>query len=549
MKTIRQQSLLLLLLCLIIAPAPAQKKSGKAVAAPAPPAYGNVESITAAQLKDYLEFIASDELEGRDTPSRGLDTAARFIATHLSRWGLKPAGDNGTYFQHFALRRNRVDPAQTWAEINGQRFSFGDDFLTQFTAGSVSAPLIYVGNGWMIKGKNLNPYDKLDVKDKIVVAVTSLPKGVTFSDLKGKQGEDWDNPVHYAQTHGARAVIAVPQFQTLIGWSQSRQFVTERGTVLVEKYIRPDTGAIPVITVSPRMLNALFQGEKQNATMIFNRATAGEAIEGFDLSPNKKVSLNVAIKSEPAQTQNIVAMLEGTDPTLKNEYIAIGAHYDHVGIGTPVNGDAIYNGADDDGSGTVAVMALAEAYAKGPRPKRSIIFVWHAGEEHGLWGSAFITDQPPVPISQIVTQLNIDMIGRARQEGDTKPANQALPAPGEVFVIGSKMMSTDLGELSERVNNSFLKLKFNYKYDDPKDPERFFYRSDHFNYARKGVPIIFYMDGSHEDYHRPSDSVEKIDFAQMEKVTRTVYATAWELGNAAARPRVDKPLPAEVIGN
>jgi Zn-dependent M28 family amino/carboxypeptidase len=244
-------------------------------------------------------------------------------------------------------------------------------------------------------------------------------------------------------------------------------------------------------------------------------------------------------------TQNVVAVFEGSDPVLKNEYVAVGAHYDHVGVGVPVNGDAIYNGADDDGSGTTAILAMAEALAKtSPRPKRSVLFVWHCGEEKGLWGSQYFTQFPTLPLASIVTQLNIDMIGRSRQEGDTTPANKELSGPNEIYVIGSKMMSTELGALSERVNASFLNLNFNYKYDDPADPNRFFFRSDHFNYAQKGIPIIFYFDGVHEDYHRPGDEVSKIDFQKMEKVTRTVYLTLWEIANSPQRPRVDKQLPA-----
>jgi Zn-dependent M28 family amino/carboxypeptidase len=213
--------------------------------------------------------------------------------------------------------------------------------------------------------------------------------------------------------------------------------------------------------------------------------------------------------------------------------------------------DKIWNGADDDGSGTVAVMAMAEAFSKGAqRPKRSILFIWHAGEEKGLWGSEFFADNPTVPITSIITQLNIDMIGRSQKRNEEiKPRNKELILKDDVYLIGSKMMSTELGEISEAVNNSFLKMGFNYRYDDPEDPQQFFYRSDHFNYAKKGIPIIFYMDGDHEDYHQVSDSIEKIDFEQMEKIARTIFATGWELANRPTRPKVDKPLPAEVTGN
>ena len=519
-------------------------------------ARGNVEAITAAQMKDYLTFIASDELEGRDTPSRGLDIAALFIATNLARWGLKPAGEGGTYFQSFALRRDRIDPALSRASLGNQHFNYGDDFLAQLQAGSVSGSLVYANHGWVVKAKNIDAYKGLDVKDKILITHNGLPKGVTIQELvTTRPGEDWANAQIYAAQHGAKAVIVVPDFQTFANWEERRRSTLEEGEIALAN---PESSGdaqlvpspkIPTIAASAKMLAALFQGEPHNAPTIFNRFAAGDPVAAFELKSDKKFSLSIAVKAEPATTKNIIAVLEGSDPQLKNEYVAIGAHYDHVGIGTPADGDAIYNGADDDGSGTVAVMAMAEAFAKGPRPRRSILFIWHAGEEKGLWGAEHFTAHPTVPVKQIITQLNIDMIGRSKREGDNSSANPELARQGEVFVIGSKMMSTDLGEISESVNRSYLNLKFNYKYDDPNDPNRYFFRSDHFHYAQKGIPIIFYMDGDHEDYHQPSDSVEKIDFDQMEKIARTIYATAWELANRAARPRVDKKLPFNLSGN
>jgi Zn-dependent M28 family amino/carboxypeptidase len=172
--------------------------------------------------------------------------------------------------------------------------------------------------------------------------------------------------------------------------------------------------------------------------------------------------------------------------------------------------------------------------------------VWHAGEERGLLGSRFFTMFPTVPIDRIVAQLNIDMIGRSRQPGDSRAANATLTGSNEIYVIGSKMMSTELGELSERVNKGYLDVSFNYKYDDPDDSNRFFFRSDHYNYAKKGIPIIFYFSGVHEDYHRVSDEVSKIDFGKMEKITRTVYATMLALTEVPTRPKVDKSLPAKL---
>lgn len=542
---------LTLVAALSLAPTFAQTKKTKA-AAPAPaPTFGNVSDITAAQMKAYLGFIASDEMEGRDTPSKGLDITAKFLAAMMERWGVQPAGENGTYFQKIQLRRGKIDPEKTTVEINGQTYKYGDDFLANPVSANVTANCVYVGHGFIVKSKNINAYQTpsgtIDVKDKIMLVSMDFPKGVTFRDLNGKQGEDWVSPTLYAQQNGAKGVIMIPNFMSLAGWKMNQQRALQRGSLRPEMGVERPAATIPVITASLPMLNMLMAGEKVSPILAFNRATAGEMAEPFDL--NKKVTLKLGSGEEMIPTQNVIGVLPGSDPVLKNEYIAIGAHYDHVGIGNPINGDAIFNGADDDGSGTTAVLALAEALAKGQRPKRSILFIWHCGEEKGLWGSEYFVNHPTVDIKQIITQLNIDMIGRSKKEGDTNPRNRELSGPNEIYVIGSKMMSTELGALSERVNNSFLKMSFNYKYDDPNDPNRFFFRSDHFNYAQKGIPIIFYFDGEHEDYHRPSDTVDKIDFQKMEKITRTIYATAWELGNAASRPKVDKKLPAELSGN
>jgi hypothetical protein len=566
---LRRFVLIFVLITSLVSPLPAvyaQRKTGSGGAAATATASSLTTSrrladqITAAQLKDYLYFVASDEMEGRDTPSRGLDITAKFIAANLSRWGLKPGGDNGTYFQRIAMQRVKLDPAGTRAEVNGQPFSFGEDLLAQPVAGTASAPLIYVGHGWVIKNKNIDAYQGIDVKDKIVVVLGSgLPKGVTFADISGgKQGVDWIPPNTYAETHGAKGIIAIPSKQMLANWQRIGQNSSVSGNITVEKFKKADEGTrIPTISASEKMLNALMQGEAQTAQTLLNRDQA-ESLKPFDFSPSKKVTISVATKTEQVFTQNVVAIAEGRDATLKNEYVALGAHYDHVGTGAPAGNlgrapslkgdtsDIIWNGADDDGSGTVALLALAETLGKNPPPKRSVLFVWHCGEEKGLWGSRYFTENPTVPLDRIVTQINIDMIGRSKAAGDTNAANATLSGPNEVYVIGSKMMSTQLGELSENTNHAYLNLTLNYKYDDPKDPNRFFYRSDHYNYAKKGVPIIFYFDGEHEDYHRPGDEPQKIDYQKMEKVTRTVFVTMWELAERATRPTVDKPLATDV---
>ncbi len=511
-----------------------------------------VDTIAAAQLRDYLTFIASDEMEGRDTPSRGLDTTAKFLAMNLSRWGFKPAGDSGSFLQRIDLRRDRADQGQTKVEYNGRPLTTGSDFLPAGGSGTVSGSLVFAGNGWFIKSKDVDAYKGVDPARKIAVIFGTpnmSPRGISRGEL-GKPGEDFMNPNDYARQKGVVGLIYIPDFQYLANWQRTRQRIMERGATVVAKFQTPTSTPLPSIVISPEIANALFAGEKQSATNIFNASYGTSASTPFAMSEQKKITMSLANNSEIVPTQNVVAVWEGGDPVLKSEYVALGAHYDHVGYGCiPAGNDTLCNGADDDGSGTTALLGMAEALSKSPtRPKRSVLFVWHCGEEKGLWGSRYFTEFPTVPLDHIVAQINIDMIGRSKKEGDTNTRNAELTGPDAIYLIGSTMMSTELGELVNAVNKSYLNLTFDTKYDDPKDPNRFFFRSDHYNYARKGIPIIFFFDGTHEDYHRPGDTADKIDYQKMEKVTRTIYMTAWEIANRPARLKVDKPLPSQLGG-
>ena len=502
-----------------------------------------VDTIAANQMRDYLTFIASDEMEGRDTPSRGLDTTAKFLAMNLTRWNFKPAGDNGTFFQRIELSRNRADSGQTKVELNGKALTAGTDFLPGSGSGNVSGSLVFAGSGWFVKSKDIDAYKGIDPTGRIAViaGVPNMPaRGVARADY-GKYGEDSMNPSDYARSKGVVGLIYIADSQYVTNWQRNRARM-ERGSTVVAKFQTQPTPVLPSIVITPETATALFAGEAQ---------TISESAQPFLLSDQKKVNMNIANSNQIIPTQNVVAVWEGSDPTLKAEYVALGANYDHVGNGCPPSGtDTICNGADDDGSGTTALLAMAEALSKAPaRPKRSVLFVWHCGEEKGLWGSRYFTEYPTVPLNQIVAQINIDMIGRSKKEGDTNPRNSELTGPDAVYLIGSTMMSTELGELVNAVNKSYLNITFDTKYDDPKDPNRFFFRSDHYNYARKGIPIIFFFDGVHEDYHRAGDTADKIDYQKMEKITRTVYMTMWEIGNRPARLKVDKPLPAQITGS
>ena len=511
-----------------------------------------VEGVTADQLRNYLYFVASDEMEGRDTPSRGLDTTAKFIGMNLSRWGFKPAGDDGTFYQHIDLLRYKIDPAATTLNIAGQQFVWGTDFLAAANAGSVTnAPLVFGGNGWFIKSKNLDPLNGVDVKGKIVVVYSEpFPKGMNFQQLRasGKQGVDWMDPATYAKQNGAVGVIFLATPGTVNTWDRVRRQREAGGPYFVEKLRSVQPDSFPSITLSQKQSEALFAGESNSFDAIVKAYGADQPLPTFAFSGGKTATINVAAVLDRARTQNVVAIWEGSDSALKNEMVAIGAHYDHVGTNPNAPGpDKIWNGADDDGSGTVSVLSIAEALAKAPnRPKRSVLFVWHCGEEKGLWGSQYFNTFPTVNIKNVIAQLNIDMIGRSKKSGDTNPRNKDLTDGDSVYVIGKDMMSSTLGGIVDGVNKSYLNLGYDTRYDDPKDTNRFFFRSDHFNYALNGIPITFWFDGVHEDYHQPGDEPQKIDYDKMEKVARTVMLTLLELTDLKERPKIDKQLPPEL---
>ncbi len=505
--------------------------------------------ITADQMSSYLHFVASDAMEGRDTPSRGLDTTAEFLKMNLSRWRFKPAGDNGTFFQKIEISSESVDPVNNLLQIDGKTFNLNSDFFRMAGHdGSANALMVFAGHGWVVKSKNINAYEGVDVNGKVIVllgqgfpnrnTLTNMPAGVSQVDLTGAKGTDWADPVTYASAHGAAGIILIgsPQFQA--GWGQMRQFFS-RGSMYPKKLrdnARDETSKLPVAVVSNSVADAIFAG-----------APAGKD-SPTPFAINKTVSMTTMSRTDVKWTQNVVALWEGHDPVLKKEMVAVGAHYDHVGMNPNAPGeDKIWNGADDDGSGTVAVLSIAEALAKSKlRPRRSILFVWHAGEEKGLWGSEYFNKFPTVDLKNVVAQLNIDMIGRSKKPGDTNPRNKELTGANEIYVIGSEMMSSTLGSVVKKTNDGFLKLTYDYRYDDPADTNRFFFRSDHFHYAMSGIPIAFWFDGVHEDYHGPGDSADKIDYAKMERVARTIFLTMWEVSELAVRPKIDKQLPPEL---
>lgn len=521
------------------------------------------EAITAAQLSSYLHFIASDAMGGRDTPSQGLDITAEFLKMNLQKWGFKGAGDNGTFFQKIALRRDAIDSAATSVKIGSESFVYGEDVARASGNSNINAPIVFAGNGWMVKSKGLDPYANLDVKGKLIAvygegqlggrSLVPMPAGVTQADLpQAGRGTEWADVMTYARANGAAGVLILPSKFLQDNWDAVTQNFG-RSRLVVDKLspagaAQGQGGPAPtVLFVSPKTAGAIFKGEAGDPLAGYSNSFAVNASKVFDFK--------IATKTEIQWTQNVVALWEGSDPVLKKEMIAIGAHYDHVGTNPNAPGDdKIWNGADDDGSGTVAVLSIAEALAQSKvRPKRSILFVWHAGEEKGLWGADYFNKFPTVDIKNVIAQLNIDMIGRSLDPNNVikctptvRRCNEDLSKANEIYVIGSEMMSSTLGAITKGTNIAYLKMDYSYRYDDPKDTNRFFFRSDHFHYAQNGIPIVFWFDGVHEDYHQASDTADKIDYQKMEKVSRTIFLTMWELSDLKERPKIDKQLPPEL---
>jgi Zn-dependent M28 family amino/carboxypeptidase len=271
-------------------------------------------------------------------------------------------------------------------------------------------------------------------------------------------------------------------------------------------------------------------------------AALQEQISGTGKPASKLIKTAIsasAIKQEvKVRAENVLGFLEGSDPKLKKEILVVTGHYDHIGL-TTSGTDKVNNGADDDGSGTTGVLLIAEAFTKakkaGKGPKRSILFMTVVGEEKGLLGSEWYSEHPVFPLENTIADLNTDMIGRTGFEYQGKP-----DSANYIYVIGSDKLSSELRKISETINSTYTKMVLDYKYDDPKDTERIYYRSDHYNFAKHNIPIIFYFDGLHQDYHKPSDEVSKINFTLLAKRAQLTYYTAWELANRASRPLVDK---------
>ena len=493
------------------------------------------KTITSAELKEMLYTYASDEFQGRNTGEPGHEMAVNYIKDFYTKGNIAPLQNNGSYFQDVKL--NQLYMPEVSAQINGKSLTNFEDFVsvTASTDANINTnEIVYVGYG--IDDENYSDFKGVDVKGKVVIAKGGEPKKAdgTYAVSGTSEKSKWSNGRQEisskrdaAQSNGAKALL----------------FVND---IMFNFY----AAAYKSRAESNASLGLSIQSNDDESTdemlfMLVNEATVNSIDESLLTLETPKtvtaqVELNQKSKSEVLISKNVAGVVKGTE--FPDEYIIISAHSDHVGVN---DAGEVYNGADDDGSGSMAILEIAEAFKaaadKGQGPKRSIIFLHVTGEEKGLLGSRYYTDiDPLVPLANTVANLNIDMIGRIdpKREGNRN----------YIYLIGSDKLSSELHNLSEDVNKKYANIELDYTYNDENDPNRFYYRSDHYNFAKNNIPIIFYFNGTHDDYHKVSDTPDKIEYDLYENRTRLVFYTAWELANRPTRIVADK-APEKAAGN
>ena len=466
-------------------------------------------SITTADVQRRINTIAADSMRGRATPSRELEEVAAYVAAEFRRLKLRPGGDSGTYLQRYPLEVYRFEPDSSALRASGRAtasWRVGSDVLLvqgEAPSGSVSAPVVVVtGNP-----RSGGALDSAAVSGKLVI----LSFGPELNAIAGKL-----LPLR------PLAILLVGDLPDSL-WAQ---FPGREAGIRVRN---PSVeGALPIPAVLATRLGTVGPWLTQAGLSPDSLASWGEG--PLKARPVADVTIQIDVWQrllERTSAPNVVAILEGSDPTMKREYVVYSAHMDHIGTPTdgmgcaPQGADSICNGADDDGSGTVAVLELAEAFATAAeRPKRSVVFMTVSGEERGLWGSAYFTDHPTVPLASVIADLNTDMVGRN--------------APDTMSVIGRE--HSDLGALVDRVAAAHPELHL-HPVGDLWPQEGLFFRSDHFNFAKHGVPILFFTSGLHPDYHKVTDAPAALNADKVARYARLAYYVGMDVANAAGRPK------------
>lgn len=492
-----------------------------------------MNSISAEDMRKHLTIIASDEFEGRETGTKGNKMAANYIAEQFANMNLPRIGDAYSYFQNVSFIKESWEKLSVMANDETLR-NMNDFFAFPSTNSDMpriqSDEIVFLGYG--IEDTNYSDYSGKNVQDKVLLIYNGEPKNAAgnFYVSKSKETSKWSDfreKIKTAHQKGAKLVLIID--------ADIRKTIGENRNTLLSSRLQLGDGEQPKgkyannIFISPGMAQKLI-GRKFNKVV-----KARKKIQAKGKSKLVKLSTKLDVTMQKLESklkgENVVGYIEGTDPVLKEEIVVVSAHYDHLGK----RGDDVFNGADDNGSGTTTALEIAEAFSMakqaGKGPRRSVVVMLVTGEEKGLLGSKYYVEYPTFKLENTVVDINVDMVGRV----DEKHADD----PNYIYVIGADRLSTELHEINEAANKNFTQLELDYTYNAESDPNRYYYRSDHYNFAEKGIPAIFYFNGTHDDYHMITDTVEKINFEKMERIGRLVFATAWELANRDKRIEVD----------
>jgi hypothetical protein len=457
-----------------------------------------VAAIKEADLRNDLFAMADDHFRGREAGTLDELKVSVWWAEKLKAIGLKPAGDDGTYFQFFPMQRNRISPASTVTIGNRSLILWKDVLIAQTAPAKVSAPIVFIGNG------SKTETGQQDVKGKAVAILVSA-EGINLNvSLPERRYPGYVMRKYGAGllARGAVAIIFIADAMGEKSWSQ----------------------------VVPAMSRGVYDIEGgSNATVTEKAPVIWLHSSALDWIKNGDANLNAVITVEHFEypSVNIVAKVEGTDPQQSKEYVLFSGHQDHDGVRQLYGADSIYNGADDNASVSVALLAIARAFKQQPG-KRSALFVWHGAEERGLLGSKWYSAHPTVPKSSIVSVLNGDMIGR------NNPDSAAL-----LGVVPPHRNSSSLVAMAIEANQEGPRFLLDTLWDKPEHIEGWYFRSDHLPYARAGIPAIFYTTLLHPDYHTPMDEADRIDIKKIRRITEWMYRTGWKVANASERPSVD----------
>jgi hypothetical protein len=518
-----------------------------------------LKSIKTGDLESHLYFLASDELQGRKTGEQGLEIAANYLASQAKKIGLLAADDNKDYSQNYIIEEYASDMEQSFISISsasGDSSIMNEDFYLIIPPLSedlnFSGEVVFAGYGINSEKYNYNDFSEVDVKDKILLIMDRAPMNESgtksrFDDFDWNNLQNFNYKYPYISSLSPKAILLVfdpksghncvadinPTFPQYLSSLKNLKGDEDPNAFIYNQIPK-------LIIIHRNVAEKILEGTGMDLKTLQNLIDNSLESHSFPVA-GKTVNVHLKVNKKEMTVRNVFGTIEGSDPTLKKEYIIYMAHFDHIGI--DLNGD-VYNGADDNASGSTALLEMAEAFmSEKNKTKRSIGFLWVSAEEVGLLGSKFYSDHPIIPLNQTVAVINLDMVGRTRTPEDT-----GIVMGEELSIVGGDTIGV-LGGLQSKILMNInkqalvqMKMTGDYTYNDPDHPDRYFYRSDHINFVMHDIPVLFYSTGTHKDYHQISDTPDKIDYEKLKEVTDFALMVGYKIANYKGKIVVDNPF-------